>query len=867
MMNYSAVTAKRPDPERIREIAHTPFPGGVGMVLSKEARNGVGEADLIFEVDLPEAGRYQISTTGAATFGSIREKMRVSHSKYDSIRLWIAINDGFPRDPVVVCPWQNQDFAVQSILRKDDFHAGKNIIRIWLPEEVIFHGIALEPYTPPAVPPEADRYEPSITPPAAHPRIWVTPERLPEVRANLNHPENLPVWQELQAEAQRTVLFDPPANSVVGHMPEVLQNIAAKAFVYLMTEDAATGRAAVDLLNRYLQKVEFDNLLDITRELGEVIYTGARVYDWCYPLLTPEMRSNCRRHLLRLADDMEIGWPPFLQPVTNGHGNEAQVNRDLLAMSIAFYGDDDRPYQLCSWLILDQLKSLREVEYGCGRHNQGTCYGAYRFANEMHAAWLLRIIAGYEVFHPNIKTVYNLFFHYRMPDGSVIVDGDGSTPRNPLQWGATLLTFLCATYTKNPFIKGDFLREGGRIPDPALYLALNDPELKAELSLESLPLTCYFKGFVPGMSMRTGWNIGKDSDDAVILLRGAGWHSGNHQHSEAGSFQIFYRGGLAVDLGLYGFYGVPYDMGYYKRSISHNVMLAYQPDEVFPARGTTFANDGGQRLNQELAITPEMLTRDSVFFLGDTLGADHRDRDYLWLSSELAPAYNGKIRQYQRHVCVWDLQSAEHPAAVIVADAVETAQADYRKYFVLNTMNEPEFHPEGLRCASSQTERPGYLDVTILAPEARNVEKTGGECGKASSFFGVELQPPYPEHPNAKGWRTMITPEKEAPKDFFLTVMVLSADGASPLPVVKQQCSEEAVAVLLPGRIAVLPASDHAISEAFELDVPETAEVLLCGMAPKVWNAGGNLQPVYREQGTLRCRLEAGHYTIFPTEI
>ena len=126
---------------------------------------------------------------------------------------------------------------------------------------------------------------------------------------------------------------------------------------------------------------------------------------------------------------------------------------------------------------------------------------------------------------------------------------------------------------------------------------------------------------------------------------------------------------------------------------------------------------------------------------------------------------------------------------------------------------------------------------------------------------------PAEEHPNAKGWRTMITPEKEASKDFFLTVMVLSADGASPLPVVKQQCSEEAVAVLLPGRIAVLPASDHAISEAFELDVPETAEVLLCGMAPKVWNAGGNLQPVYREQGTLRCRLEAGHYTIFPTEI
>ena len=49
--------------------------------------------------------------------------------------------------------------------------------------------------------------------------------------------------------------------------------------------------------------------------------------------MSPDDRDSIRRHLMRLADDMEIGWPPFKQTIVNGHGNEAQVNRDLLCMA------------------------------------------------------------------------------------------------------------------------------------------------------------------------------------------------------------------------------------------------------------------------------------------------------------------------------------------------------------------------------------------------------------------------------------------------------------------------------------------------------------------------------------------------------
>src|SRR5690606_28503276 len=119
----------------------------------------------------------------------------------------------------------------------------------------------------------------------------------------------------------------------------------------------------------------------ISREIGRAIYTGALVYDWCYPLLEQGEKELLRKHMMRLARDMEIGWPPFygVESIVNGHGNEAQICRDLLAMSIAIYDEDPLPYRYTSYTVLEQLLPMRAFEYQSPRHNQGVDYGAYRF--------------------------------------------------------------------------------------------------------------------------------------------------------------------------------------------------------------------------------------------------------------------------------------------------------------------------------------------------------------------------------------------------------------------------------------------------------------------------------------------------------
>ena len=113
------------------------------------------------------------------------------------------------------------------------------------------------------------------------------------------------------------------------------------------------------------------------------------------------------------------------------------------------------------------------------------------------------------------------------------------------------------------------------------------------------------------MVARTGWG-----EDAVIAeMKINEYNFVNHQHLDAGAFQIYYKGALAIDSGLYsgssGEYGSPHCRNYYWRTIAHNCLLVHDPEEKFGRRG--YGNDGGQRLpngrceprNLDVLLAPE----------------------------------------------------------------------------------------------------------------------------------------------------------------------------------------------------------------------------------------------------------------------
>lgn len=824
--------------DRAEVVDQDTFPSKRGVSLKAGMASNVGlpdgVPDLVFRVQVPQAGRYWIRTH-AATDAKGSAAMQAATGKGASLRLMVSVDGDRPTSRVVFVPWSPPGSCLQST-GKFNFSGQEQEIRLWLPEGVRLDYLQIAAYSPPKVPDAAAAYQPTIVPPKTRPRLWVNETSLPQVRANLDQGENAPVWARVKEQAATPFAFSVAPNAEVPYNAALEQAAVNKAFVHLMAGDRERGLEAVALMRTYLTAVRFDNLLDITREIGRAIYSGSLVYDWCYDVMTPTDRDSIRKDLMRLADDMEIGWPPFLQPIVNGHGNEGQVNRDLLCMAIAIYDEDPQPYRYCAYRILEELVPMRRFEYQSPRHNQGVSYGPYRFGWDLHAAWLFRRMTGKPVFDDNIGGVYKFWLYMRLPIGQMLRDGDGFSDGQQVNLGLTPL--LAYAYTDDPIIKGDFQRQGGTASDPILFLLLNDPNLAAQKSLDALPLTLDFGPVLGSMVARTGWNLGANTADVVVEMKGGGYHFGNHQHSDAGSFQIYYRGLQAVDLGQYRFYGTPYDTNFCKRSVAHSMMLVVDPDEKFPG---TSSNDGGTRFNRACATTPADAINNPAFANGKTISASFgpvpQRPFFSYFSVDLKSAYSEKITEYVRTFCFLNLGNEQTPAALIVLDNVTGAKPEFRKVWQLNTLNPPEQTADGVVLKNSALGLAGKVDVHMLrpGPDERVLQIASGEA--ANSVFGQPFTPPDPAKPEGHGCRVMFSPKTAQASDVFLAVMPMSDEKAPGLPVSLAE-SPTTFALTLADRVVVLSKSGKLLDGPFQVHVPtgNKHQLLLAGLAPGDWS-------------------------------
>lgn len=823
---------------RTEAVDQHSFKSGKGVSLKPGLASAVESTtagpDLVFSVRAPQAGRY-VLRTHAAVDAAGRVLMAKAKTKQESLFLKIGVDQTVAKKRVMFVPWSTPDSCIQTA-GKFDLSGEEQEIGVWLPNGARLDYLEISPYVPPKVPAAAAAYHPKIVPPASHPRLWVNGQSLPGIRAKLTRGENAAMWKKVQKAAAKPFEFAVEPGKWIEYNPELEAAAVNKAFICLITGDADSGRKAIALMRDYLGAVEFSNLLDITREIGRAIYTGARVYDWCYDLMSEEDRRIIRLGMMRLADDMEIGWPPFLQGVVNGHGAEAQLHCHLLSMAIAIYDEDPLPYQYCAYRILEELVPMRNFEYQSPRHNQGIGYGIYRFAWDMHAAWLMYRMSGQKIFDSNIEELHKYWLYMRLPNGQSLADGDGNTDGRRTNLGQTGL--LTSAYTKDPIMKGDFLRQGGLPGDPILVLLLNDPDLAAADDFSSLPLTLDFGPILGGMVARTGWNMGKVSSDVVVAITGGGYHFANHQQSDAGSFQVYYRGMQVADLGQYLFYGTPYDTNFNKRSIAHSMMLAYDPDEKFG--GGKLLNDGGTRYGFSSPSSPKAVKTNPVHANGTVLSADFgpsvHEPSFSYFSVNMTSAYSDKIRNYVRTFCFLNLENTHTPGALIILDNMETTSPATKKYWQINTLNPPSTTDDGLVLSNSEFGQRGYVAVQMLKPAAGNRQMEILSGKQASSVFGHELEPPKPEAPQAKGHRVMFSPKTAQAKNVFLTVLTMSEAEQTTLSVALTETAD-AYILSLADRVVVLSKTGDLLKNALTVDarVEGESKVLLTGLSPQEW--------------------------------
>ena len=807
------------DTAKFESIENPRFSDGHGL----RPREKAGE--LLFTFRLERGGEYQLCSNAASPSRDV-----AIYAKFSL--------DGESMRRRVVFSAKARDIDRERLMRLS-LKAGTHTLRVILPSSITLDYLVLEPMAPdPAVPAAAVNYQPKLTPPAEHPRLLLTQRTLPEIRKNLKHPENAPAVRKVR-ELAAAPLKMPQKDGVVVYDQNHLLQIEARAFLYALEGDSRLGEEAIAAIREYISQVDFDNLMDVTRLVGHTIFITSEVYDWCYPLLSANDRKMLRREMLRLGRDTEIGWPPFRQSVINGHGNEAQLSRDFLSMSIAIYDEDSAPYRLCAYRIFEELVPAHNYEYRSGRHTQGSCYGTYRLSCDMYLAVIFRSMTGREIFSTDLGKVPFFWIYMMLPNWELFDDADVYLEHgSQFRYGANL--FPMFSYTRDPLLKYEFLRQNGLAWSirnyPVHFLIFNHPEIKPSRNFDQLPLTHFFSEPLASMIARTGWEFGPDSRSVVVEMKSGHYNRHDHQHMDAGAFQIFYRAPLAVDIGVYGHWGGHYDFTFAKRTISHNAMLIYDPEEKFAVPG----NDGGQRFIKTMPWTiRQVIDHPEIHQAGRHVAryvGPEADRPlFSYIKGDLASAYSShKVQAYERSFVFTRLDHPETPALLIVYDHVTSTRPEYRKYFLLNTIARPEFRNNTIRVENALSGgKPGELFVTTLLPETENVEVTTVGDGKAMEFFREKVEMPPRNRMLSCGWRTMVSPKTPAREDWFLHVMQIGEPSAEKYPVELFE-SGAWLGVKVAGRIVTFAKNGKAGSSPVEFTVSEgeVSQVLLTDLLP-----------------------------------
>ena len=735
-----------------------------------------------------------------------------------------------------------------------------------------------------------------------HPRVLVNDKILAKVKANLNHPQNAAVYDKLKSYASSTS---------DGTLGKDTDNFSSKelaiaeslAFMYLIDKEnnKEYGKRAITNIKNICDTVVLTTNSNPTRAAGYIIYVAALVYDWCYDLLDETEKEELIGHMVNLATTMEIGWPATKQGNFVGHGSESQLLKNLFAAAIAIYDEYPEAYELIGGRLYNQMIPARNEFMYKGHYFQvGTGYGPGRYTADMYNAFLLRAIGDETSYSSDQKYMMYEMIYNRRPDGAKAVQGDYYSTLDGYNVDDVEAFFLASNYYKDEMLKKEYYRinhKGNLGVTPAFHLIVNDVTVGAK-NFENLPLTALYEGANGTMIARSSWDEGKDSNTVLVRMNFINKLIGSHQHLDSGSFEIYYKGGLALDSGVYNSetwdhedgseetnlaYGSEHDMNYNKLSVAHNVMLVKMPDEQLGFTDT-YVNDGGQQgpkglgeLNTTLVELKD-LQKENIN-IGTILSRDIGDNlnkpDYSYIKGDITKAYSDdKMDKYIRSFMYLNFFDEDYPAALIVFDDIKSKNKDYEKSWILHTEEEPIVNETTNEILVSRTEK-GYTGSMVnktLLPLNSDTKYTliGGE-GHEFEVNGVNFTAVPESGYEAGKYRVEISTKSKNEQDYYLNVMEIGKNGekysVSPELTVN---NEDFAGVKVKDRVVYFKKGEDKHTGKFEINLDSNDEKLkyiVTGLKDGKWTitSDGKVideKLVSKQSDVLTFTAESGSYTL-----
>ena len=712
-----------------------------------------------------------------------------------------------------------------------------------------------------------------VIPPSGHPRVYFTADDVARIRQNMSHSENagaLAVYNAALNVQHDGQLVQKTTNNYNG---AVLGYIQANAFDYAINGSTERGTKAINMLKNYMNTANHE-LFDYNQAGHSIAVTGM-VYDWCYDLLDEQTKEMFGNMATVFAESLEVGWPPTAQGTVTGHGTEGQIYNDLLAAGIAMYDKRSDIYVNSAGRIFKEMIEPRKFFYKMHMHPQGAHYSGYRFQWEMLCTLLFDAIGYPKIFGDEQQYTMYQYLYTRRGDGSLLNDGDASwnvTPGSYVKKHYRSM-FLAGNYFKDPYLKKAAQREltnyapmnvtSNQSLGPVEFLIFNDPTLESR-PLSELPLTHYNPSPKGAMVARTGWSEGINSPAVVAEMKINEYWTANHQHLDAGAFQIYYKGMLATDTGYYQAYrtsggatgndgntnyGSAHWYNYFRRTIAHNSMLVYDPDEQFGANHTS--NDGGQRTpnnGREINTLEQLLSPSMKYKTGEVLahefGPDPIEPNYSYLKGDIADAYSDKVANFERSFMFLNLKNTDHPAAILVFDRVISSDASFKKTWLCHGMYEPEINGsrtvfQNTGALSETASYSGRLTIDTLLPRTPLISKVGGEGHQHEvggvNWLGQSLAGKLNE---GDGWRIEVSPSADNTEDYFLNILqVGDADGVAALNAQLIETAANAGAVIADRVVLFGKGRDRTLNDvSFSFEGEGSYEITVADLKEGTWS-------------------------------
>lgn len=622
----------------------------------------------------------------------------------------------------------------------------------------------------------------------AHPRVNVTVEMLPDIIAYMEENEAVYTVKEFWklADTEYTGILPAAKEYKTGRIgyhnmdEEGLAIIEAKAFAYLLTGDELYAYEAVYAMKNYLTTIDIRWIhSDQCREFGRIIYCTAEVYDWCYGLLSDEDKAqfimacadigSSRNENTDFGNQMEVGFPPSLGGCVSGHSSEHQVLRDYLSIAIAVFDEDPTWYEWVGGMIYNYYIPFRDYYFQSGTYPQGLdCYAGHRHNADLWSAWLFYCSTGEIPYSDDFANVVRSFFQNETPDGTYFGTGDGGRLGNGSTfWQHAVITSalygdaaLRAQAYK--FTSGFKKYTANTLSFSYSQMLILSAHYRTQVSADTVvdrfsdsDPVCYFGSPLGQMTVRSQWN---DENSAATFMKIGERSTANHEHYDAGTFQIFYKGLYTGDTGYYDSYGSTHWAYYHQSTIAHNGLLIFNPEKSGddPNDAATYFYSGSQR---RLAETKDLTSwLGSTYDTGKVTGVEWAynsdgTTDYAYLGGDITAAYDATTVSYVgRHMLTLYTGNEDVPMYFIVYDKITSTDASFTKTFLLHTNQEPVIDTES--GTVTMTQKNGRLvlksmyggdSITAVGGEGMTFAINGRQCvsekGEGSEWGRVEISP------------------------------------------------------------------------------------------------------------------------------